>query len=200
MFIDYEKIYGRKERGQIFPHLPLRTQRSWIDSDLVESSGESYDGRGLKREFKLEHLLQLTLVEQLNGLNLPHNVIRNIMDTYFFGLIEIDRSKYPNPPPGDKLPKILDNIGHFLVIFHGAGFNRDYAKEDVWKATLVPSGELPAFFSRFLNTAEDDVLMHATKFGLHENPIATILVNLQGVQERLFDYMNKAGISPFKPL
>jgi hypothetical protein len=174
--LDHKKTYTRKDVNKIFSHIPSRTLRSWIETGLVEWSGESHDGRGLHREFKFWNLFQLGLVEQLSGLNLPHDVIKFIMSPDFIGLV-------------DEKPKIMEHSGDILVIFK-AGLTR---QKEVWKSTLVHNKELPKFFERFSNPSTDDVIMHVIKFSLEPEPIAIIMVNMAEVYGRVLAHMGFYG-------
>jgi hypothetical protein len=175
--LDLEKTYTRKDIHKIVAHIPSRTLRSWVETGLVEWAGETHDGRGLHREFKFWNLFQLGLVEQLNGLNLPHDIIKFILSNNgFIGLV-------------DEKPKIMECTVDILVIFK-AGLTR---QKEVWKSTLVHNKELPKFFERFSNPANDDVLMHALRFRLDPEPIAIIMVNMAEVYDRVLAHMRFYG-------
>lgn len=175
--VDFEKTYTRKDLNEIFSHIPPRTIRSWIETGLVEWSEESHDGRGRHRKFKFWNLFQLSLVEQLSGLNLPHDVIKFIMTPSFTGL-------------KDGKANIMGHTGDILVIFK-AGLTR---QKEVWKCTPVPWKELPKFFGRFSNPSRDDVRIHALKLDLTPSePIATIMVNMSEVYSRVLAHLGFYG-------
>jgi DNA-binding transcriptional MerR regulator len=84
-----ERIMNRQEFNQeevnrIFKHIPARTLRQWALSGLYQWAGETEDGRGVKREYRLMHLYQIGIVETLAALNFKVEHIKNVMKAHFF--------------------------------------------------------------------------------------------------------------------
>ena len=63
-----KQLFIQGEVNKILAHIPSRTTRFWVESGLVEWSGEHADRRGLHREYAIENLWQLGLVEELMAL------------------------------------------------------------------------------------------------------------------------------------
>lgn len=72
--------FTQGEVNKIFCHLPSRTTRSWMESGLVEWSGEREDRRGILREYEIRNLWQLALVEKLMSLTTSVKQVKKWMN------------------------------------------------------------------------------------------------------------------------
>jgi DNA-binding transcriptional MerR regulator len=80
-----EQLYTQGDVNRIFGEIPSRTLRFWVESGLVEWAGEHEDRRGKHRQYSFINLVQLGLVEELMGLNMPVKIVKGIMQGFFLG-------------------------------------------------------------------------------------------------------------------
>ncbi|MFI5330048.1 MAG: MerR family transcriptional regulator [Desulfobaccales bacterium] len=99
------------DQGQVnkrFAHIPGRTIRFWVENGLIETVGETTDGRGLHRLYDTRALYQIAVAERLLRLGVSLRVVREYLRNNFHGLMptpeitgrDADGWGYE---PGDKL-------------------------------------------------------------------------------------------------
>lgn len=82
------KLFTQKEVNKIFNHIPSKTLRWWGMRDLYGWANQINDGRGIHREYELDHLYQIGIVEELSSLNIPVEAINRIMRKHFlYGMV-----------------------------------------------------------------------------------------------------------------
>jgi hypothetical protein len=75
-----ERSYSQSEVNRIFPHNSPKTLMSWALSGLVEWAGEHEDGRGIHREYELQHIRQLALVAEFMSLTTSVKLVKRWMN------------------------------------------------------------------------------------------------------------------------
>ena len=86
-----EKLFSQREVNNIFSHVPSRTLRWWALMKLYDISAKAHDGRGVHRQYHLENLYQIGIVEVLTSLNFQASQIEEIKDKNFSALGITDR-------------------------------------------------------------------------------------------------------------
>ena len=94
-----EKLFSQRQVYKIFSHVPSRTLRWWALMKLYDYSTEAHDRRGVHRQYHLENLYQIGIVEALTSLNFQARQIEKIKIREFSALGIID---HPDLPPLDQ--------------------------------------------------------------------------------------------------
>lgn len=114
-----KRLFSQKEVNKIFSHIPTKTLRWWAIRDLYGWANEVRDGRGIHREYALDHLYQIGIVEELSSLNIPVGTINRIMRKHFLSGLYM----YPLQPDLDKdefgggaRVNVVDQMNKMLII------------------------------------------------------------------------------------
>jgi DNA-binding transcriptional MerR regulator len=104
-----ENKFDQSRVNHIFAHVPGRTIRFWVENGLIETVGETTDGRGLHRLYDTRSLYQIAVVERLLRLGVSLRVVREYLQNNFHGLMQTPEITGRNEDgwgyePGDKLP------------------------------------------------------------------------------------------------
>ncbi len=181
MMID--RLFSQGEVNKIFEHIPSRTIRFWVESGLVEWSGEFEDRRGRHRQYSLENLWQLGLVEELMSYHLPVKNVKNWMEIVSkripSSFINYDPEVWHThtfiinkirPRPKEEYESI-DDSGKKTIFHHKVpGFHGP---------VLLPTTELDKFYSQEALREIDDRILE-------------VMIHLQIVVDKV-DYYIKRG-------
>jgi DNA-binding transcriptional MerR regulator len=77
------KLFSQGDLAKIFADVNRKTLFSWLDRGLYEWAAEESDARGKNRSYSYENVVQVGIVKELAGLNLPLKMVEFIMDQYF---------------------------------------------------------------------------------------------------------------------
>jgi DNA-binding transcriptional MerR regulator len=100
-----EQLFSQREVNNIFSHVPSRTLRWWALMKLYDYSAEVHDRRGVHRQYHLENLYQIGIVEALTSLNFQASQIEEIKTKNFSALGITDRPDVP--PLNQKMEGVL---------------------------------------------------------------------------------------------
>jgi DNA-binding transcriptional MerR regulator len=77
------KLFSQSDLAKIFADVKPKTLFSWLDRGLYEWAAEESDARGKNRSYTLENVVQVGIVKELAGLNLPLSLVKAVMDQFF---------------------------------------------------------------------------------------------------------------------
>jgi DNA-binding transcriptional MerR regulator len=165
------RLFSQSEVNKIFSHISGRTLRFWMESELVRWDKAHEDRRGIHRQYALENLWQLGVVEELMDLNFTTALVKVFM------LIFEPRPNF-NPWPTHSLI-IPKRKARDLAEYAQPGSGvYDVTKTPGFHALqLVPTDELGTGLK---NEFKDSVLV--------------IIVNLQNIVERVNGLVKSAGV------
>jgi hypothetical protein len=117
--METEKLFTQKEVNKIFSHVPSKTLRWWGMRELYGWADQVNDGRGIHRLYELGNLYQIGIVEELSSLNIPVEVINNVMRKNFLsGLVmhPVEPDLERDEIGGGKRANVVDQMNKILVI------------------------------------------------------------------------------------
>jgi len=155
-----EQLFSQREVNKIFSHVPSRTLRWWALMKLYDYSAKVHDRRGVHRQYLLENLYQIGIVEALTSLNFQASQIEKIKIRNFSASGIIDRPDLP--PLGQKMEGVL------LIAISPRSVDDDKEKKLVssWHPSLtnllggVPTVGLTWGTIQALKTADTVVLLN----------------------------------------
>jgi DNA-binding transcriptional MerR regulator len=118
------RVFNQRAVNQIFRHVPIKTLRWWALQGLYGWVNEIEDKRGISREYDINNLYQLGIVENLSSLDIRLDVIKRIMEELdstppMDKIIFISKNPVKSKelgPIGDKLRKTPMFAWHYLII------------------------------------------------------------------------------------
>lgn len=141
------KLFTQKEVNKIFGHIPAKTLRWWGIRQLYGWASESADGRGVHREYGLDNLYQIGIIQELSALNIPTDVIKRIIDKNFSSGLRISKPIIVDRQEKTSAAKVADQMKKTLVItktFLGFAL-KAFKKETAvfsWDSSLVERNEI----------------------------------------------------------
>ncbi len=75
------RLFNQREVNRIFSHVPIKTLRWWGLQGLYTWISQSYDKRGISREYEIANLYQIGILENLSSLDVSITTIRIIMNS-----------------------------------------------------------------------------------------------------------------------
>ena len=103
-------LYPHGALTKIFHDTSRKTIWAWLRAGLFEWVHESHDARGVKRFYSVTNLVQVGIVKELTGMNVPIDTVRLIMDRYFHQ----ERTMMPILP-GEPKPTLEESFSKVLV-------------------------------------------------------------------------------------
>jgi DNA-binding transcriptional MerR regulator len=88
--------FSQRDLNLIFRHISPRTLLSWATGGLLGCFAEGLDGRGKVRQYAIENIYEVVLIEELSSLNVPLEIIGYVMDLLKekFGPLANNRDKF----------------------------------------------------------------------------------------------------------
>jgi hypothetical protein len=170
--METEKLFTQKEVNKIFSHVPSKTLRWWGMRELYGWADQVNDGRGIHRLYELGNLYQIGIVEELSSLNIPVEVINNVMRKNFLsGLVmhPVEPDLERDEIGGGKRVNVVDQMNKILVITKAL-------RQGYMLNKKRRSSEYEAFL---INNADDEVVLDPGK--VFQDSVK-IIINLSAIK------------------
>jgi hypothetical protein len=170
--METEKLFTQKEVNKVFSHVPSKTLRWWGMRELYGWSDQVNDGRGIHRLYELGNLYQIGIVEELSSLNIPVEVINNVMRKNFLsGLVmhPVEPDLERDEIGGGKRVNVVDQMNKILVITKAL-------RQGYMLNKKRRSSEYEAFL---INNADDEVVLDPGK--VFQDSVK-IIINLSAIK------------------